>query len=145
MQVDTWGPPLWSFLHTMTFNAPDKIIAVDGAPYKRFFSSLGDLLPCRFCRDSYKVFIEYVPLCRYLGTRMGLTYWLYTIHDLVNRKLGKRSPTFLEVVERYEKNRSGGTSLDMSAFARSAEQRYGARAKRQIQRLLKSKKIEMQR
>jgi hypothetical protein len=37
---------------------------------------------------------------------MGITYWLYTIHNIVNLKLNKKQVNFIDVVNYYEKRRA---------------------------------------
>lgn len=115
MQSAKWGPPLWIFLHTLTFNAPDVLSEAEKTRYENFFTTLGDMLPCRYCRESYVYFLRKVPIRAYLKDRKGLTYWLYSIHNLVNYKVMRTSgggrtavfPYFHCVVVKYEDMRSG--------------------------------------
>ena len=38
----------------------------------------------------------------YLKNRNGASYWSYLIHDRVNKKLGKKSPPYPEIVKVFE-------------------------------------------
>ena len=81
MNVWVWGPPMWDTLHACTFLCDAKHISA-----KPLFQSLTQLLPCRFCRDSYNVFYGS------LGPPPTgqSAQWAKNMHSLVNRKLSKQ-------------------------------------------------------
>ena len=62
MNVNKWGNPGWEFLHTITFNYPLKPTSDDKKRYIEFFNSVGKMLPCKYCRDSYNIYIKYLPI-----------------------------------------------------------------------------------
>ena len=107
MNTKDWGPPMWVSLHTITFGYPENPSKQDKKNYKEFFWGLQYVLPCSYCRDSYAKFIKCIPIDDYLGSRTCLTYWMYLIHDQVNKKLGTTSPLFEKVQDRYERMRAG--------------------------------------
>lgn len=108
MNVNKWGPGGWVFLHTMTFNYPEKPSIEDKKRYTDFFNMVGGMLPCKYCRDSYNVYIKHLPINKFIDSREGIAYWLYYIHNLVNDKVFKKdSTTFEEVVRKYERFRAG--------------------------------------
>lgn len=88
-----WGPVLWKELHTITFKYPVKIDNNNPKDkeirekVRRLFLDLRSTIPCKRCRDSYKIFIKQLPIDPYLGSREDLSYWLYKIHNKVNAKL----------------------------------------------------------
>lgn len=137
MNVNTWGPSLWVFLHTTTFNASHKISREKQSEYLAFFESLGHILPCSYCRESYKVFTKTLPLSRFIKTRMGFAYWLYRIHHLVNMKLNKphSTPPFVEVVQRFEQNKSDKNDRTPAELVHAAEKHYKKRADRYLRDL----------
>lgn len=115
--TSTWGSPGWFFLHSVTAGYPvdpDEFDSRNGNPvgqtrreYKTFFTTAGSVLPCKFCRDSYKAFIRDLPIDRYIHSRASLFEWLFKIHNKVNEKLGVRQETDLEsVVDKYESFRA---------------------------------------
>lgn len=138
MNVDAWGPCAWEFLHALPWLRPTEILSPrDAVAALRFTVAVGDVLPCRYCRESYAVFAERLGVARSLtfevprpardltaddyrdndrdsdsgndsgrsgggdvgGVGCGCVrmvtrarwarYW-YAVHNLVNRKLGKR-------------------------------------------------------
>ena len=49
-----WGPPSWTFLHTITFNYPNNPSEKDKQNYFTFFDSLKHVLPCDKCKKHYR-------------------------------------------------------------------------------------------
>ena len=58
------------------------------------------------CCSSFSLYAKAVPIDDYLKSREGLTYWLYTIHNLVNQKTCKSLVPFKDIVIEYEKIRA---------------------------------------
>lgn len=110
MITKIWGPPLWKSLHTITFGFPINPSYQDKIKYKNFFESLGDVLPCKYCRESYKKFIDEPDTqltFDVLNNRYTLSKWLYDIHNKVNNKLGMNyGVKFKDIVDRYETYRA---------------------------------------
>lgn len=93
MQTSKWGPVAWDTFFMFSRNYPETC-NVNNAEHarirrytKQFYSCLSYVLPCKYCRESYKQFWKQLPIDEYLGGRNDLTLWLYRMKDLVNRKL----------------------------------------------------------
>jgi len=97
-----WGPPLWRILHTISF-APESQVRHAHEHIIRFLNVLGEVLPCKWCRISYKQFIQddLPPLAETIQSN-GLARWMFDLHALVNRKLGAHTPKFESIVKRFE-------------------------------------------
>ena len=106
MQTSKWGPSAWDYLHTLTFNYPEKPTDDNKKYYYELFDNLKFTLPCSYCRESYNIFFKYINIYSYLNDSMGITYWLYTIHNIVNYKLNKKKVDFIDVVHFYEQRRA---------------------------------------
>ena len=74
MLTSVWGPGLWFFLHTISFNYPNKPTAEQKKHYKNFILQLKYILPCRYCRENLKKNLKALPLREMLGKKSGLTY-----------------------------------------------------------------------
>jgi hypothetical protein len=128
-----WGPSGWEFEHAVTFGYPVEPSDTQKQDYFSHFKSLGNILPCRYCRESYKIFIESEPTILNMDvmkSRATLTRWLYDVHQRVNQKLGvDYGISYEDVVDRYEsfrarcKSEPGSTQkgcvspLDYKAFS----------------------------
>ena len=93
MLTKVWGPVLWIGLHCITFGYPYKINKDNPehrhkmSAYYDFFKLLGEVLPCKYCRESYKEYFEELDLRNYLSSRERIVRWFYLIHEKVNDKL----------------------------------------------------------
>jgi hypothetical protein len=106
MQTSKWGPSAWDYLHTLSFNYPENPSDDNKKYYYELFNNLRFTLPCKYCRESYNIFFKYININDYLDDREGITYWLFTIHNIVNLKLNKKKVNFIDVVNYYEKRRA---------------------------------------
>jgi len=110
MQTRVWGPAGWLFLHSIAQNYPWKPTEEQKVNYYNFFKLTGNVLPCRYCRESYQQFISEpgtTLTMSSMDSRKTLVTWLYKIHNKINKKLDvKEHPTLKEVWEKYESFRS---------------------------------------
>lgn len=105
-----WGGPGWTFNHAVTFGYPIEPTDQHKKDYKNYFISLGNVLPCKFCRESYQKFIttgDSALTDEALSSREALTRWFFRVHNAVNNKLGvDYGITYEDVVARYESFRA---------------------------------------
>lgn len=105
-----WGKHLWEALHAITFGYPINPTEEQKDNYYNYFKLTSEVLPCIYCRKSYKTFIEEgnTKLVREsFKNRQTLTKWLYDLHEEVNKKLGVTyGVTYDDVVNRYESFRA---------------------------------------
>jgi len=108
MLTSVWGPSLWHYLHTMSFNYPVKPTKQDKKNYKQFVYNLRKVLPCKYCRTNLCKNLKVLPLKdKDLKNRCNFSKWMYKLHELINKMLGKKSGlTYEDVRERYEHFRS---------------------------------------
>ena len=122
MLTSVWGPSLWHYLHTMSFNYPVHPTAGQKKHYRDFIYSLKHVLPCRHCRDNLEKNFKYLPLrsCDLRG-REDFSRYVYKLHEAVNKLLGKKSGlSYSEVRDRYENFRSRCTASKPKLFSRKA-------------------------
>lgn len=108
MLTSVWGPSLWHYLHILSFNYPVKPTKLHKQKHKEFILNLQYTLPCKYCRDNLKKNLKQLPLTRNaLKNRENFSRWVYDLHELINKMLGKKSGLkYNEVRERYEHFRS---------------------------------------
>ena len=99
-----WGPPMWHFLHTMSFNYPVHPTAADKRNYGVFIKGMQHILPCGHCRTNLKTNFRNHPLrACHLANREAFSKYVYELHEIVNKLLGKTSGlSYCDVRERYE-------------------------------------------
>ena len=101
MEPNIWGPPAWTFLHSVTFLYPENPTVVDKQNYYLFFKSLKNVLPCPNCQEHYSINFEKFPIR--LEKRDDLIEWLIDIHNEVNIIYHKKQFTYEEVYQKYKK------------------------------------------
>ena len=107
MLTTVWGPPLWHFLHLMSFNYPVNPTKKQKSDYKRFICDLRNVLPCKTCRDNLTNHLEKNPIDNAMKNRKTFSRYIYCMHEKINKYLGKDSGlTYNVVKERYEHFRS---------------------------------------
>lgn len=102
--TSVWGPGLWHFLHTISFNYPIHPTKEQKAHYKQYILSLQNVLPCGHCRDNFPKNLKAVPFTAYtLKNRNTFSRWMYRFHAHVNTMLGKETPyTYEQIRDTYE-------------------------------------------
>lgn len=88
-QPAVWGPGLWLFLHTISFNYPEVPSSVDKGNMLRFLKSLSEVLPCKTCSDHFKRHLSQDMDASVLSSRETFSKWLFDFHNKVNARLGK--------------------------------------------------------
>ena len=136
MVTAIWGPGLWHYLHTMSFNYPINPSKEDKKNYKAFITSLQFVLPCRYCRENLIKNFKILPLTiEVMKNRNSFSRYIYKLHELVNKMLNKKSGlTYCQVRERYEHFRSRCTVNDPPKVEQKKEKGcteplYGKKAK----------------
>jgi len=116
MNTKFWGAPGWKFLHTIAFNYPYKIDHKNNdhiklkARYQELFSNFQYTLPCKYCRESYTYFLKVLPMEEHMGNRKKFTYWFYSIHNEVNKKLlEQETDKFIDHRNKLYLERANGT------------------------------------
>ena len=108
MLTTVWGPSMWHFLHTMSFNYPVAPTQEQKKDYMDFILSLRNILPCKYCRMNLTNNLATRPLkmC-HMESRDTFSRFIYDLHETVNKLLGKNSGlSYCDVRERYEHFRS---------------------------------------
>jgi|TARA_B110000858_G_scaffold181743_2_gene220471 hypothetical protein len=108
MLTSVWGPSMWHYLHIISFNYPLKPTQQQKHKFKTFINSLQYTLPCKYCRINLKNNFKKYPLSDEIFiNRHTFSRYIYNIHELINKMLGKKSGlSYCDVRDRYENFRS---------------------------------------
>ena len=123
MLTTVWGPGLWHFLHTMSFNYPNHPTAKDKQHYRQFVLQLRYVLPCGKCRENLVKNLQRLPLrMADLESRETFSRYIYELHEVVNTMLHKDSGlTYEQVRERYEHFRARCASARVTQKKRESK------------------------
>jgi hypothetical protein len=114
-----WGPMMWSYLHTMSFNYPVNPTPEDKKHYRDFMINLQYVLPCKYCRANLTNNFKKMPISDcHMKNRDAFSRYVYNLHETVNKMLKKKSHlTYCEVRDRYENFRSRCTEEKPRIFS----------------------------
>lgn len=118
MLTTVWGPAMWHYLHTMSFNYPVNPTSEDKKNYRNFVLNLKNVLPCKYCRINLANNFKKKPLqmCD-MANRHTFSRYIYELHETVNKMLDKKSNlSYCDVRERYEHFRSRCTEEKPKIF-----------------------------
>ena len=118
MLTTVWGPSMWHYLHIMSFNYPVKPSSQEKMHYKNFMLNLQYVLPCRHCRENLTNNYKAYPIKEcHLKSRAAFSRYVYRLHEIINKMLGKKSGLkFCDVKERYDHFRSRCTEENPKIF-----------------------------
>jgi hypothetical protein len=118
MLTTVWGPAMWHYLHTMSFNYPVNPTPENKKHYKNFIYNLRYVLPCKYCRINLTNNLKKKPLLMcHMASRSTFSRYIYELHELVNKMLNKKSKlSYCDVRERYEHFRSRCTEEKPKIF-----------------------------
>ena len=99
MDSNIWGPPAWTFLHSVTLNFPENPTSSDRENFRIFFDSMKNILPCEKCKEHYKLNLIENPIR--LESREELVKWLMELHNKVNVKNNKPVFSYEKFIDYY--------------------------------------------
>ena len=106
MNQNVWGKCAWVFIHTIAINYPENPSTTEKENVIKFFTSMGDILPCRYCREHYRKNLKILPIRA--DSKMDLVYWTIDLHNKVNDDIGKpilsREEALRKVMALYKNN-----------------------------------------
>lgn len=106
MNQNVWGKCGWVLIHSISINYPNNPSNSEKKNIIEFFTSLGKVLPCRYCRQHYKENLKELPI--QANSKLELVYWTIDLHNKVNKSLGKsilsRDEALKKIIAVYKKN-----------------------------------------
>ena len=88
MNQNVWGKCAWVFIHSIAVNYPTNPSPSEKENIINFFTAMGDVLPCRYCRQHYRENLKALPI--QADSKMDLVWWTIDLHNRVNEATGKK-------------------------------------------------------
>ena len=85
-----WGPKLWHLMHNISYSYKLKPSITEKNDYLNFYLSIYDLIPCPICKKFYGDFLLKIDKNKLVFNKFTLINKINLLHNLVNKKLGKR-------------------------------------------------------
>ena len=105
MNQNIWGKCGWVLIHSIAVNYPNNPSPSEKENTIKFFTLLGDMLPCRYCRQHYHENLKTIPINA--NSKMDLIWWTIDLHNKVNIITGKkvlsRKEALQKIIAMYKK------------------------------------------
>lgn len=105
MNQNIWGKCGWVLIHSIAINYPENPSPSEKENMINFFKLLGDVLPCRYCRQHYRRNMKELPIN--VNSKMELIWWTIDLHNRVNLSTGKkvlsRKEALKKIISMYKK------------------------------------------
>jgi hypothetical protein len=122
---DVWGPPGWKFIHFVTMGYPNYPTESIKKKYYDYFHSLKNVIPCSICATHFAENLEKLPLDdNVLSSKENLIRWGINIHNIVNKKNGKKEYTFEEGIKEILKPLCGKGCCDNKAQPPTSSEKF---------------------
>jgi len=105
MNQNVWGKCAWVLIHSIAVNYPEHPSSSEKKNVINFFTDLGDVLPCGYCRKHYRENLKILPINT--DSKMDLVWWTIDLHNRVNQATGKkvlgRQEALRKIISMYKK------------------------------------------
>jgi hypothetical protein len=85
MSPSQWGPPTWTFIHTLAEKIKDEHYAIIGPSTIQYIIQICNNLPCPECSDHARQFWSKVNTNK-VNTKQDLINLLFVFHNSVNKR-----------------------------------------------------------
>ena len=112
-----WGPLLWRVLHGLAErigSCTALFFNDERLTWTHLLTLTGEILPCELCREHYKKWIKANPihdikLLKGTELREFIRKWLWSLHDNIDKNLGKPSIDYTDLPILY-----AGINIELS-------------------------------
>ena len=105
-----FGKPFWQTIFCVCFGYKLEPSPDDKNNFRTWLTLIGEVLPCRYCRDNYKKHLLDPKLAltdQIMSSRHTLTRWAYDLREAVNKALGvDYGVTYEDFTKKYESYRA---------------------------------------
>lgn len=101
MSPKNWGPPIWTFFHTLAEKINEDKFETVGPELFRYIASICNNLPCPECTSHAKYFLSKVDPRR-VNSKKALKDLLFVFHNIVSKRKNKPLFRYVEFLEAYK-------------------------------------------
>jgi hypothetical protein len=102
MDPNVWGKYMWTTLHFVALGYPDDPNEKHKQNFYNFYSNIYQVLPCKQCGHHLEETLQKTPLYpKHLVNKTELFKWTVDLHNIVNKRLGKKILTLDEATSIY--------------------------------------------
>ncbi len=87
---------MWHTIHFIALGYPAAPTLQQRDAYRTFFTTLGDVLPCKMCSTHFAQHLRELPIEPYLSSGDRLFEWSVKLHNMVNAATGAKKQWTVE-------------------------------------------------
>lgn len=99
--LSTWAGATWPTFYYFMLTYPDQPTPEEQVKMRMFFEGSAHNLPCQNCRNHFQT--HFGKIDQAVKSRVNLAEWLFSVHNDVNRRTGKKIYTWEESIEAVRK------------------------------------------
>lgn len=105
MDPNVWGRHMWASIHFISLAYPTNPSETDKATFKNYFEQLHKVLPCQKCSQHLNETMrsEHPLYANHLSSKHELFKWTVELHNIVNKRLGKKTISVDDAYDIYMK------------------------------------------
>jgi hypothetical protein len=104
LNPEIWGPHYWFVLHTISLTYPKNPNDIIKKKYYKFIQELHLFLPDNNIKKYYINLLNEYPVSPYLDSKDSFIRWVHFIHNIINKKLNKKTISMDEFLTDYYQN-----------------------------------------
>ena len=104
LDSEIWGPHYWFVLHTITLTYPKNPSETIKKKYYKFIQDLPLFLPDEKISNNFSKLLNKYPVSPYLDSKEAFIKWVHFIHNIINKKLNKKTINMSEFLIEYYEN-----------------------------------------
>jgi hypothetical protein len=104
LDSEIWGPHYWFVLHTITLTYPKNPSETIKKKYYKFIQDLPFFLPDEKISNNFSKLLNKYPVSPYLDSKEAFIKWVHFIHNIINKKLNKKTINMSEFLIEYYEN-----------------------------------------
>ena len=104
LDSEIWGPHYWFVLHTITLTYPKNPSETIKKKYYKFIQDLAFFLPDEKISNNFSKLLNKYPVSPYLDSKEAFIKWVHFIHNIINKKLNKKTINMSEFLIEYYEN-----------------------------------------
>lgn len=98
---EVWGPHYWFFLHSISYNYPDKPNKVLKRKYYDFIMNFPVFIPDSKSQKTLIILLDKYPVSPYLDSSVDFQKWVHFIHNKVNEIIDKQEMSRKDAYTKY--------------------------------------------
>jgi hypothetical protein len=104
LNPNIWGKYYFFVLYTIALTYPNNPNNTVQKKYFEFINTIPLLIPDETWGNNFSKILDKYPVTPYLNNRRNFVEWVFSIHNHINKSIGKESISFYDAIDNYYKH-----------------------------------------